>query len=271
MAEPTGYKPLPRERVAMQLSTLVSRLDDRLKTDEYAGVDPSANGLQVGPGEKEVGTVAFAVDGVVETFERAAGYGADLLVVHHGMIWGGLDRATGLEYDRLRALLDNDVALYVSHLPLDGHPEHGNAAGLASRLDLTTTAPFGEEGGVTIGRMGTARTAYSVKGLQRAIGEALPVDSPDVQVLDHGPGDLQDVAVVTGAGADFFRQAVAADADAFVTGEGKQKLYHEAQEAGVSVFLAGHYATETVGVRNLQSLVSNWGPETTFVDAPTGL
>jgi len=255
----------------MQLSTLVSRLDDRLNTDEYAGVDPSANGLQVGPDEKPVETVAFAVDGVVETVERAAGYGADLLVVHHGMVWGGLDRVTGLEYDRVRALIDNDVALYVSHLPLDGHPEYGNAAGLANRLDLADTGPFGMEGGVPIGRMGTAPEGYTTKGLRRAIGEALPVDSPDVQVLDHGPERIDEVAVLTGAGADFFRQAIEADVDAFVTGEGKQKLYHEAQEAGVSVFLAGHYATETVGVRNLQSLVSNWGVETTFVDAPTGL
>jgi dinuclear metal center YbgI/SA1388 family protein len=178
---------------------------------------------------------------------------------------------TGLEFDRVRALVDNDVALYVSHLPLDGHPEHGNAAGIASRLDLTNLAPFGELDGVTVGRRGTAPEPYSAKGLRGAIADALPVDSPDVGMLDHGPDELRDVAIVTGSGADFLREAVAADVDAFVTGEGKQKLYHEAKEAGVSVFLAGHYATETVGVRNLQSLVSNWGPETTFVDAPTGL
>ena len=255
----------------MQLSTLVSRLDDRLKTDDYAAVDPSANGLQVGPAEKPVETVAFAVDGAVETFERAAGYGADLLVVHHGVVWGGLERVTGLEYGRVRALVDNEIALYVSHLPLDGHPEYGNAAGIASRLDLTDTAPFGEIDGVTAGRRGTAVEGYTASGLRSAIGEALPVDSPDVQVLDHGPEQLQDLAIVTGAGADFLRQAAEADVDALVTGEGKQKLYHEAREAGISVFLAGHYATETVGVRNLQSLVSNWGVETTFVDAPTGL
>jgi dinuclear metal center YbgI/SA1388 family protein len=255
----------------MQLSTLVSRLDDRLKTDEYAAVDASANGLQVGPEEKEVDTVAFAVDGAVETFERAAGYGADLLVAHHGVVWGGMERVTGLEYDRVRALVDNDVALYVSHLPLDGHPEHGNAAGIASRLDLSNSAPFGTLDGVTVGRRGTATEPYTHKGLRRAIGEALPVDSPDITVLDHGPEKIRELAIVTGSGGDLLREAVAEDVDAFVTGEGKQQLYHEAQEAGISVFMAGHYATETVGVRNLQSLVSNWGPETTFVDAPTGL
>jgi dinuclear metal center YbgI/SA1388 family protein len=256
----------------MQLSTLVDRLDSRLNTDEYADVDPSANGLQVGPDEKDIETVAFAVDGAVETFDRAAGYGADLLVVHHGIVWGGLDRVAGLDYERVRALVDNDVALYVSHLPLDGHQEYGNAAGIASRLDLADVAPWDEhETGMTVGCTGTTTDPYTHKGLRRAIGEALPVEEPDVQVLDHGPEEIEDVAILTGAGADFFREILDEDVDAFVTGEGKQKLYHEAQEAGVSVFLAGHYATETVGVRNLQSLVSNWGLETTFVDAPTGL
>ncbi len=255
----------------MQLSTIVDRLDDRLDTDAYAGVDPSANGLQVGPDEKAVETVAFAVDGVVETFERAAELGADLLVVHHGIVWGGLDRVTGIEYDRVRALLDNDVALYVSHLPLDGHPELGNAAGIASRLGMDEVEPFGHEGGVTIGQRGRLSEPLTHDGLREELADALPVDADDVQVLDHGPDSLAEVAVVTGAGADFLREAADAGVDALVTGEGKGKLYHEAREAGVGVFLAGHYATETVGVRTLQSLVGGWGPETTFIQAPTGL
>jgi len=255
----------------MQLSTIVDRLDDRLDAAAYAGVDPSANGLQVGPEEKAVETVVFAVDGVVETFERAAELGADLLVVHHGIVWGGLDRATGLEYDRLRTLIDTDVALYVSHLPLDGHAEFGNAAGIASRLGMADHDAFGDVGGVTIGRAGRLPEPLRATELSRELADSLPIAPEDIQVLDHGPDRLADVAVVTGAGADCFREAIDADVDAFVTGEGKQKLYHEAQEAGVSVFLAGHYATETVGVRQLQSLVSNWGPETAFVEAPTGL
>ena len=255
----------------MRLSTIVDRLDDRLDTDAYAGVDPSTNGLQVGPGEADVETVAFAVDGVVETFERAAELGADLLVVHHGVVWAGLDRVTGLEYDRVRALIDNDVALYVSHLPLDGHPALGNAAGIASRLEMEGVGPFGHEGGVSIGQRGTLPEPLTHDGLRDELVGALPVDAEDVQVLDHGPDRIEDVAVVTGAGADFFREAIDAGVDAFVTGEGKQKLYHEAQEAGVGVFLAGHYATETVGVRTFQSLVDEWGPETTFIQAPTGL
>jgi dinuclear metal center YbgI/SA1388 family protein len=255
----------------MQLSTLVSRLDDRLDTDEYAGVDASANGLQVGPAEKSVDHVAFAVDGAVETFQRAANQGADLLVVHHGVVWGSIDRVTGLEYDRLRTLLENDLALYVSHLPLDGHPQFGNAAGIATRLGLGDETAFGDFKGRPIGRAGTLDPALTADSVRDELADALPVAADEIQVLDHGPDRIEDVAVVTGSGADFLREAAEAGADALITGEGKQQVYHEAREAGVTVFLAGHYATETVGVRSLQSLVKSWGPDTTFIEAPTGL
>lgn len=255
----------------MKLSTLVERLDERLETDAYADVDASANGLQAGPAEKEVERVAFAVDGVVETFRRAAEFEADLLVVHHGIVWGGLDRVTGLEYDRVRELLDNDIALYVSHLPLDGHPVYGNAARIAELLGLEGTEPFGHVGGVPIGRRGTAPEPFGEGDLRAALADGLPVEASDVQAIDHGPDELAEIAIVTGAGADFLREADAAGVDALVTGEGKQKLYHEAQEAGISAVLAGHYATETVGVQSVQSLVDEWGPETRFIDVPTGL
>mgnify|MGYP000084753746 CR=1 FL=1 len=112
----------------MQLSEFRDRLNDRLNHADYAGVDASANGLQVGRADgRTVERAAFAVDGVEATAETAADAGADVLVVHHGMVWGGLDRVTGRDYDRVAALVDNDLALYVSHLPLDGHAELGNA------------------------------------------------------------------------------------------------------------------------------------------------
>lgn len=255
----------------MQLSSLVDRLDEQLDTDAYAGVDYSANGLQVGPDDKEVETVAFAVDGVVETIEQAATLGADLLVVHHGISWGGIDRITDLEYDRVRTLIENDVALYVSHLPLDGHPELGNAAVIASDLDLVDVDPFGEEGGVTLGQRGHLSEPVSHDELRGMLASVLSIEQADVQVIDHGPDRLERLAILTGGGGDFVREAAAVGADAMITGEGKQKVYHEAQEAGVCVFLAGHYATETTGVRALQSLVETWGLETEFIDVPTGL
>ncbi|MFD1598164.1 Nif3-like dinuclear metal center hexameric protein [Halobellus rarus] len=265
----------------MQLSTLTGRLDERLDTDSYADVDASTNGLQVGPGDLArtgrdsspgVDHVAFAVDAAAATIEAATDAGADLLVTHHGLVWGGLDRVTGREYENVSALVENDLALYVSHLPLDGHQELGNAAGLADYLglDADTREPFGSLGPVTIGQRGRASDAYGVAELRERLA-GLDTGGRDPHVLDFGPEEIRAVAIVTGSGVDWLGEAAEAGVDALVTGEGKQQVYHEAREAGVTVFLAGHYATETFGVEALADLVSGWGVETTVLEHPTGL
>ncbi|GAB7008942.1 Nif3-like dinuclear metal center hexameric protein [Halorubrum trueperi] len=258
----------------MELSEYVRRLDDRLDTAAYADVDASANGLQVGPEDADVGRVAFAVDAAAATIEAAADAGADVLVVHHGISWGGIDRVTGRAYDRIEALVENDLALYASHLPLDGHSDLGNAAGVAAEIGLVDREPFGEIGPVTIGTIGETDAPRSAATIRETLdgfdgqpdGEGVPT-----RVLEFGPDDIERVAVVTGSGVDWFDEAVAAGADALVTGEGKGQVYHDAREAGVTVFLAGHYATETFGVRSLASLSAEWGLETEYVSHPTGL
>jgi dinuclear metal center YbgI/SA1388 family protein len=255
----------------MELANIVDRLDEELRTGDYADLDASANGLQVGPEAAEIDRVAFAVDGVRETVDRAIEADADLLVVHHGLSWGGFDRVTGRTYDRIAPLIENDLALYVSHLPLDGHPARGNAAGVADLLGLENRAPFGELGPEYIGQRGTAAEPYTPDELRDVLESNLETDGQPVQHLPFGPDEIEDVAIVTGSGTDWLDEAVTADADALVTGEGKQKAYHKAQEAGIHVFLAGHYATETFGVRALQGLIEEWGLETTFLDVPTGL
>ena len=253
----------------MELSEVTSDWNERLRVDDYA--DAATNGLQVGSRDQDVERVAFAVDAAVETIEEAVEWGADLLVTHHGVVWGGLDSVTGHEYDRVAPLIRNDCALYAAHLPLDGHPELGNAARLADILGIENRAPFGESGPETTGVKGTATQGYTAEGLRERLESELDTGGRDVQVLDFGPDELQKIAVLTGGGADWLPEAEAAGADAFITGEGKQKLYHEAREAGVSVFLAGHYATETFGVQALREEAEKWGLETTFVDHPTGL
>ncbi|WP_254762268.1 Nif3-like dinuclear metal center hexameric protein [Natrinema marinum] len=255
----------------MKLSSVVDRLDEELRTADYADLDASANGLQIGPDEAEIDRVAVAVDGVRETVDRAVEADADLLVVHHGMSWGGFDRLTGRTYDRIAPLIENDLALYVSHLPLDGHQELGNAAGVADVLELEDRAPFGELGPEHIGQRGTAADPFAPAELRDRLEANLDTGGRPVQLLDFGPDEIANVAIVTGSGADWLDEAVAAGADALVTGEGKQQVYHEAREAGIHVVLAGHYATETFGVRSLQELVEEWGLETTFLDVPTGL
>ncbi|MFB6131374.1 MAG: Nif3-like dinuclear metal center hexameric protein [Salinigranum sp.] len=254
----------------MRLSELTERLDEELRTADYADVDASANGLQVGPEETEVERVAFAVDAAEATIAAAADGDADLLVVHHGLSWGGFERVTGEHYRRIAPLIEADLPLYVSHLPLDGHPTLGNAAGICDLLDLRDCDPFGTIGPEPIGRLGRASEPYDVDELKGRL-DGLDQGGRETQVLEFGPGEIESVAVVTGSGADFLEAAVEAGADALVTGEGKGKLYHQARETGIHVFLAGHYATETFGVRALADLVETWGPETTYVDHPTGL
>ncbi|MFC6716490.1 Nif3-like dinuclear metal center hexameric protein [Natrialbaceae archaeon GCM10025810] len=253
----------------MELSEFVDRLDEELRTADFADLDASANGLQVGPDDGTVERVAVAVDGVRETFERAIEADADVLVVHHGISWGGFERVTGRTHDRLEALLSNDLALYVSHLPLDGHQELGNAAGVADVLDLENRKPFGEYGPEHIGQRGTAPEPYTVDDLRERLASELETGGRPIPVLEFGPDEIEEVAIVTGSGVDWLEEAEAVGADALVTGEGKHQAYHEAKEAGIHVLLAGHYATETFGVRALQELAEGWGLETTYLEAPT--
>jgi len=255
----------------MDCAELAARLDDELATAAYADLDASANGLQVGSATQQVDHVAFAVDAAVETIDQASEAGADVLVTHHGLSWGGFERVTGKHYRRIAALLDDDIALYVSHLPLDGHQDLGNAAGVADVLELGNRSPFGELGGEYIGQRGTTTDPSTVDSLAERLEANLDTGGQDIQVLDFGPSPIRDVAIVTGSGVDWLDEAIEKGVDALVTGEGKGKAYHEAREAGVHVFLAGHYATETFGVQALQELVDEWGVETTFVDHPTGL
>ncbi|MEF8774930.1 MAG: Nif3-like dinuclear metal center hexameric protein [Haloarculaceae archaeon] len=255
----------------MKSEVLYERLDSLLETDAYSDVDPSPNGLQVGPASQPVEHVAFAVDAAVETVDRAREAGADVLVTHHGVVWGGLDRVTGQHYRRIAPLVDDEISLFVAHLPLDGHQDIGNAAGIADVLDLGNRAPFGTLEGQYVGQRGQIPTPMTSEEIRAALAGALDTKDEPVRVLDFGPSTIRDVAVVTGAGSDWLEEAAETGADALVTGEGKAKLYHEARETGVTVFLAGHYATETFGVRALQERVSEWGLETTYVDCPTGL
>jgi len=255
----------------MDLVTFAGRLDEELRTDAYADLDASANGLQVGPRDGTVEHAAFAVDAAVATAAAAADAGADVLVTHHGLVWGGLDRVTGRAYERLEPLFDGDLALYVSHLPLDGHPDLGNAAGLADLLDLRDREPFGALGPEHVGVRGHAAEPYDLAELATLLDGELDTGTSGVRVPDFGPDRVRDVAVLTGSGADWIDEAREAGVDAFVTGEGKGKAYHEAREAGLNVLLAGHYATETFGVRALRERVESWGVETTYLDHPTGL
>lgn len=254
----------------MELDAFCGRLDDRLDHEAYTEVDASPNGLQV-DGDGEITHAAFAVDAAVETIEQAAAVGADILVTHHGLFWGNIERVTGQDYHRVALLVENGIALYVSHLPLDGHQSLGNAAGIGSILDLTGREPFGSLGNISIGMRGSLDEPLPLDAVKRRLDDHLDTGASGIRVLGFGPDDVSEAAIVTGSGVDWLREAIDAGVDAFVTGEGKQQVYHEAKEGGINVVLAGHYATETFGVRSLASLAAEWGLDTTFIECPTGL
>jgi len=254
----------------MDCQELSDRLDSELATEAYATIDVSANGLQV-ERTGDISHVAVAVDAAVETIERAIARDADLLFTHHGISWGGIERVTGSTYQRIAPLIEHNVGLYASHLPLDGHQTLGNAAGVGDVLGVIDREPFGRYDGEYIGQAGTLPEPVSTDTLVEQLSSELDTGGQQVQTLDFGPEMVSKVAIVTGSGVDWLDEAVAVDADVLITGEGKQSVYHEAKEAGISVVLAGHYATETFGVQSVQNLLSEWGLETSFIDCPTGL
>ncbi len=272
------------------LADVVGFLDERLDVAGVPDYPGALNGLQVeAPGPVE--RVAVAVDASTRTIRDAAAGGADLLVVHHGLFWDGVRPLTGYRHERIRALVESGTALYSAHLPLDAHPEVGNAAVLARRLGLEDLAPFGRWEGTTVGWKGAvspsdeelsvrprppssgasvARPA-SVSADELSARLARVVEGP-VRVLPGGPGAASQVGVVTGAGASFLEEAASAGLDALVTGEATHHHAVEAAELGVTVFLGGHYATETFGVKAVGDLLARrFGLETWFVEAPTGL
>src|SRR5216110_2817271 len=250
----------------MELAALVSYLDGYLRVAEVPDAPHALNGLQVA-NHGTVSRVAAAVDLCDATVGMAAEQGADLLLVHHGLFWGGLQPLTGRAYRRVASLIANDIALYSAHLPLDLHPEVGNNAVLARQLGVSLRGELGEEYGVRIGRWGAIEVPRHTLGRQLAA-----ITGTARRLLPFGPERVRRVGVVTGAAGSMIAQAAAAGLDTFVTGEGPHHTFFDAEELKLNVFYAGHYATETVGVQALAGhLRARFQLPWTFLDHPTGL
>lgn len=250
----------------MRLTDLCRWLDDFLRVRDI-GDDPQAcNGLQV-ENAGEVTRVAVAVDACQAVFRAAAALKADLLIVHHGLFWGGITPLTGRQFARLQVLVDNGIALYGAHIPLDVHPEVGNNAVLAGMLGVPVSGTWGSYQGGDVGVWGSVEVTREEIGARLA--KSLGVTA---RLLPCGPERSRRVGVVTGAGGSLIAEAAAAGVDTLVTGEGKHHSFFDAEELGVNVFYAGHYATETVGVRALgERLAREHGLPWSFIDHPTGL
>lgn len=253
-----------------RLTEIVQHLDDLLTPSRFADYGP--NGLQV-PGAEEVETVATGVTAHLELFERARAESAQLILVHHGLFWGAgpgpIDR---LLARRLRALFDAEMSLLAYHLPLDAHPEVGNNALLARALlarDLGAVrlTQFAPHRGELIGCLAELPgEGIPIAELLRRVQEAT---AREPLVFDCGPPTVRRIGIVTGGGVDHFRDAIDAGADAFVTGEPAERVMAQAREAGVHFIAAGHYATETFGVRRLGELLAErMGVRHVFLDVP---
>ena len=251
---------------AVPLAEIVRFLDRYLDVKEVP--DDSLNGLQV-DGPDSVQRVAVAVDARESVIEAVAGW-ADLLIVHHGLFWGDLRPLTAHRFRRVKALIEGGMALYGVHLPLDSHPEAGNAAVLAGRIGVGALQPFGEYKGTLAGWRGT------IGGGPRPLDDfrtrlAEVVERP-VTTLPGGPELVASVAVVTGGGGDMVEEAAEAGVDVLVTGEARHHNVIDAAELGVTVLLGGHYATETFGVKRIAEILTDrFGVEGRFVDSPSGL
>ena len=254
------------------LTEIAAHLDRQLRTIDVPDYPGAVNGVQV-ENMAPIHRVAVAVDASLETILSTVYAGATLLVVHHGLFWSGAQPLRGRLYDRMRQLITNDIAVYSSHLPLDIHPTLGNNSLFARALGLEPLEGFGRFQSIMVGVMGTAdidtvTLAERADRVARAEGGAL------VTIGVASGRRTRRWAICTGAGAssETLRDAVTAGVDTLIVGEGAHHTGVEARELGVAVLYAGHYATETFGVRALgEELERSFGLPWTFIAAPTGL
>jgi dinuclear metal center YbgI/SA1388 family protein len=247
------------------LDEILGYCDDLLNCGSFEDYGP--NGLQV-PGRAEVSKVATGVTPNLETLERAVEGQAELVLTHHGLLWG--DAVSPLSVPmaaRLRTLLCNQVSLAAYHLPLDAHPEIGNNALLRDALGLEPDErPFGQAKGSAVGVIGRASEPIELGELRRRLAEAV---GQEPLVFDAGPDRISTVGIVTGAGGFALHEAGPLGLDAVVTGEPTEPVMGEAREYGIHFLAGGHYATETSGIRRLGELVAErFSIEHEFIDVP---
>jgi dinuclear metal center YbgI/SA1388 family protein len=250
---------------AVRISSIVAALDELLEPASFADLGP--NGLQV-PGGAEASRVVTGVSAQRALIDRAIELDAQLVLVHHGLFWDFQETGlTPVLAERLRPLFKHDLALVAYHIPLDAHPEVGNNAILANALGCERHEPFGDFRGRAIGRAGTfAGDGVAAGELFARVRE---VTGREPLVQGAGPERVRRIGIVSGSAADALGEAAALGLDAFLTGEPKEHVMADAVELGMHFIAAGHYATETFGVRALGGwLADRFGLEHVFVDLP---
>ena len=245
---------------------LASFLDRELQLSAFPD-DESANGLQV-EGADAVMKVGLAVDACEYVFRKAAEKRIDFLIVHHGLIWGGIRSVRGVLKKRIKILLDAGVSLYACHLPLDWHPVYGNNSRILSALSIRRMGEFGEYHGKRIGYWGRTEKTLPLKEFTRRVEKTLDTKA---SAIAFG-GKVRNVGVVSGGGWSAIYDAENLGIDTLLVGEPSHSAYTLAEELNVNLVFAGHYATETFGVRAVgEVLHEKFGLPVEFIDHPTGL
>jgi dinuclear metal center YbgI/SA1388 family protein len=251
----------------VRLADVAAYLDAYLRVREVPDSDEALNGLQAQNDSGVVARIVAAVDASLATIEGTPP-GA-LLLVHHGLFWDGNVPLTGRRYRRVRALLSRDIALYSAHIPLDIHAEVGNNHELARLIGLRELQPFDLYRGTPIGVQGVLNGDLHRDALLARVEQVL---GSSAKLIPGGPAQVRRVGIITGGAGDRIRAAAQAGLDTFLTGEGPHHTYFDATELGVNAIFAGHYATETIGVKALaEHLSTRFGIPWEFHDHPTGL
>ena len=245
----------------------VSLLDTTLRIADIRDASVALNGLQV-ENNGQVSKVAMAVDGTQQTIEEAIAAGADLLLLHHGIYWCGLRPMTGWWKQKICTCLEHNLAVYAAHLPLDLHPEFGNNAGLAKGLGLTDLQPEVDYHGTMIGLSGVFRgTVGELRDCYAAL-----TGSEVTGHIANASAPAGRIALCSGSAGDEIYQVQAKGYACYLTGEENHWVCNAAKDMGISIMFAGHYATETFGVKSLGALLEReFSLPTVFIDHPTGM
>jgi dinuclear metal center YbgI/SA1388 family protein len=248
------------------LTEIVAHVQSVLRSSEISDYPGALNGLQLENSGK-ITRIAAAVDSHLPVVEKAIAAGADLLLVHHGIFWSGLQPLTGPLRRKVQLALDHDLAILSQHLPLDAHPEFGNNALLARALNLGRGTPAFPYKGTPIGLRFDIEIDREdlLHRLEGAVGGP-------VALCPGGPRIIRQLGICSGGAGSEVASAAAAGLDSFITGEGPHWSYTTAEEIGVNLFYAGHYATETFGVKALAAhLADQFDIPWEFIDHPTGM
>jgi dinuclear metal center YbgI/SA1388 family protein len=250
------------------LNEIVLALETELRTSAIIDYPGAVNGLQLDSTPGRVRRVVVAVDACLPVIRAAVEKKADLLIVHHGLFWSGLQPLTGALGEKIRLAVENGLAIYANHLPLDFHPTLGNNARLGAALGLGPATPFLERKGQAMGLRYHAdleRDDLLARVRQTVRGQP-------VHHCPGGPARIRQIGLITGGAGSEVAEVAKSGIDTFITGEGPHWSYTMAEELGINLIYAGHYATETFGVCALGSwLQDRYGLPWELIDHPTGL